>query len=456
MNNFLFDYLPYYNKFRTPSMILVVPQLTFCLLASMALQEMLYSTLPKEALRKKWRQAALAVAGLGLILTAVYFTGDFKGPADKERKEMLTNAFTQLIGQQAGNQLNPNTLSSTIFDGLQEDRRSLYGQDLFRFWIYILLGGGLLYLAYSNRKWNTGVTIGFSILILIDLMNVDLRYLSSKNYVPAEDRMATYDPSPADLAIKKDTGYYRVFDQSSGDPFNDSRGAYFHNLVNGYHPAKLSLYQDLIENQISKNNMTVLNMLNTRYVIAKDPQNGQPAVYNNPDALGPCWLVKNIQYVNNADEEMSSLTNIRPLDTVYIDKREKSKIAFAPEYDSLAVIRFIENRNDLIRYESNAAKNQFAVLSEIYYPYGWKAFIDGKETSIARVDYCFRGIAIPAGKHNIELRFEPESIKKGNLLSKTTGILSWLLILGGLAIEYRRSDRETAVAVTSPKGKKQA
>ncbi|MFM7839752.1 MAG: hypothetical protein ACKO6K_09305, partial [Chitinophagaceae bacterium] len=364
VNYFLFDHLPFYNKFRAPAMSLIIPQFTFCTLAAIGLQQILYSNIPVKELFHKLKPAVYTTGALALLLTAFYFTSDFSGPTDQERKNIMTNAFTQILGQQVQGSNTAATISSDIFSGLKEDRKSLFGKDLLRFWIFLILGIGLLYLAIQSKIKALYAGILATLLVFIDLINVDLRYLDQKNYIAEEEFLAPLEATAADLEIKKDTGYYRVFDQSSGDPFNDSRGAYHHNLINGYHPAKLGLYQDLIEYQISKNNITVLNMLNTKYVIGKDPQTQQPVVYPNPEALGPCWLVKNIRYVKTPDEEMAALNNIKPLDTVYIRETEKTKIKELPQTDSLASLQFQYNKNDSIRYLSNSTAPQFAVFSE--------------------------------------------------------------------------------------------
>jgi hypothetical protein len=183
--------------------------------------------------------------------------------------------------------------------------------------------------------------------------------------------------------------------------------------------------------------MQVFNMLNTKYFIGLNPQNGQPMAQVNPDALGPVWFVKHIRYVNNADEEMKALDNFSPKDTAIMDKREQTKLTVQPAFDSTATIRLVENRNDYIKYESKSGSNQFAVFSEVYYPNGWKAFIDQKEVPIARVNYVLRGLSIPAGNHVIEFTFEPAAYKTGDMISLVIGILSILLVAFGLWREYR-------------------
>jgi uncharacterized membrane protein YfhO len=188
--------------------------------------------------------------------------------------------------------------------------------------------------------------------------------------------------------------------------------------------------------------MAVFSMLNAKYFIMPSPNDQQPMAVPNPNNLGPCWLVKNIRYVANADEEMKALDSIKPLDTAYVDLREKSKILEAPHWNDSAKITFVENKNDYIKYTTQATGNQFAVLSEIYYPYGWKATIDGESTPIVRVNYAFRGISIPAGNHTLELKFEPETKAKGDTISLIISIISWILLLGSLFLIWRQSTKK--------------
>ncbi len=444
LNNFLFDHLPFYNKFRAPTMSLVIPQLTFALLASMALDKILFGGLDAATLLKKLKPAAITTAALAVLLIGIYFTSDFKSPDHKERKDMMANTIAQMTGGQQA-KVDPATFSTAVFNSLTEDRKDLYGSDLLRTLFFLLIGSGLIYFAIRKKVSATVAALACSAILLIDLIPVDLRYLNSKNYIAEDELMASLEPTQADLQIKQDTGYYRVFDQTSGDPYSDSRGAYHHNLINGYHPAKLALYQDLIENQIGKGNMQVLNMLNTKYVIVSNPNTRQPMPLPNPDALGAAWFVKNIAWVKNPNEEMKALDSIKPLDTVYIEESEKAKVTGTIGIDSAASIRLISNRNDIIEYESNASADQFAVFSEIYYPLGWSATIDGKTVPIVKVNYALRGLSVPAGKHRIEFKFESKAKETGDSISLIVGILSWLLLLGGLFWEFKNYRKQQAI-----------
>jgi hypothetical protein len=178
-------------------------------------------------------------------------------------------------------------------------------------------------------------------------------------------------------------------------------------------------------------------MLNTKYIIVNDPSKNQPVVQVNPDALGPAWFVANVRFVNNATEEMRALDHMDPKDSAVVEKKEQAKLSLPIERDSSATIKLVENRNDLIIYTSESRTNQLGVFSEVYYPNGWLAFIDGKESPIIKVDYLLRGLAIPAGKHKIEFRFEPASYKIGNAITLAVGIVSILILLYGAFVLWK-------------------
>jgi len=254
----------------------------------------------------------------------------------------------------------------------------------------------------------------------------------------------------ADRQIKKDTGYYRVLN-ASPNRFSEALTSYYHNSLGGYHAAKLRLYQDLIENQLGKSplNPNVLNMLNTKYVIQTDPQSGQKAAQLNPGALGPVWLVKSIRYVPGPKEEMAALDSFNPADTAVVQDTYKSLIPFTPQWDSTAKISLIRNDNDFITYRFASGSNQFAVFSEIYYDAGWKAFIDGKETPIIKVDYVLRGMAVPSGNHTIEFKFEPQGYITGKKITTVASILLLHIMILGIFMEWRKNRKVTTKATAN-------
>lgn len=335
-----------------------------------------------------------------------------------------------------------NTMAGNFTKALIEDRKGLFGSDLLRLIIFFALGGGIIWLG-SKKKMTPLLAISLLTLIsFIDLITVSSRYLNKSKYATPEDYLSGFTPTAADNQIKMDTSYFRVFDEAGGDPFQDSRTSYFHNSIGGYSPAKLGLYNDLIEHQLGKGNMEVFNMLNTKYFITTGQKN-QPVAQLNPSANGPVWFVKAIKYVNNADAEMMALDSLHSRDTAVIDKREQSKVTVAPQYDSSAAIRLIKNLNDHITYQSNASTSQFAVFSEIYYPNGWKAYIDDKETPIVKVDYALRGLNIPAGDHTIKFVFAPASYNLGNTLNLIAGIISIIALIICAFLLFRQAKKTT-------------
>jgi len=454
-NYFLFDYLPLYNKFRAPSMALVIPQLGIPLLGTLGLNAILHDSENAGLFQKRLRQALITTAAVVAVLAVLYFTLDYRSENDAMLRDNLSNNMLSQMSQ--GKAPTPEAQATamdfgrSVTNALQDDRKSLYGSDLFRSLLFIVLTAGLFW-AYAKKKVTGQVlSIALVFLGLVDLLQVDTRYLSSRNYVESEDFQTRFAPTTADLQIKRDTGYYRVFDATEpGGSFestiSSARTSYYHNNVGGYHPAKLGLYQDLIQNQLVKGNMQVYNMLNTRYFIVKNPQSNVPAVQQNPEALGPVWFVRSIRTVNDANEEMKALDQFTPADTAILEKTESAKIPFQPAYDSTASIKLTSNLNDIMTYASEAQANQFAVFSEIYYPRGWKAFIDGKETPIVKVNYLLRGLAVPAGKHSIEFRFEPQSYLTGKKISVITGIISFLLLFAGIFLLWKRSNGNPKVA----------
>ena len=242
---------------------------------------------------------------------------------------------------------------------------------------------------------------------------------------------AAFNLTPLDIALKKDTSTYRVLDIRGGiqNAFNGGALiAYHHKTVGGYNPAKLSIYQDLIENQWYKfpNCMPTINMLNTKYVISGNPATD---TIPNREALGNAWFVKGVQYQKDAASVMKALDTFNPKDTAIVEEKDKIADLSNLEVDTAASIQLVKNNNDDILYTANTSKKQLAVFSEIYYNLGWKAYIDNKETPIVKVNYVLRGLVVPAGKHEIKFEFRPSSIDISKKASGIASILLWGLII---------------------------
>lgn len=448
LNYFLFDYLPLYNKFRAPSVSLVIPQFLMPLLAALAIDKLLNAQASREELFKKFKHSLYVTGGVIALVGLFYFSADFQGKNDPRIRDSFTQNYLYQMAQ--GRQPTPEmqqqaaAFGQSLTKSLQEDRKSLFMKDFGRSLIFIVLAAALVGLYIRNKVKPLVLMLGLLALSSIDLLAYDRRYLNNDNFVEKEDFESVFVPTAADQQILADPNKpFRVFDQTDEEngPFNSSRASYFHNSVGGYHPAKLGLYNDLIEYHLSNMSMNVFNMLNTKYFMMnqRDANGGrQPMVQVNPGAFGPAWLVKNIHYVKTADEEIRLLDSIGLRDTVVIQEAYKGSVPFEPQADSAATIQVTEYLNDKITYKVSAKANQFAVFSEIYYPRGWNVFLDGKPSNYVKVNYALRGMAVPAGEHTIEFRFEPKSYEQGNMLMLIATILTFGLLIAAIAMEVRR------------------
>jgi hypothetical protein len=441
VNYFLFDHMPFYKKFRAPSMALVIPQLSVALLGVIFLNEFVLKT-EKEKLWQLFKKCLYVTGATVAVLGLFYFFSDFTNEATGELRKNINEAL----------QGKGTDFTRSYFTALKSDRQAFYLSDMWRSLAFILVLTATLFL-YAKNKIKPAVVYGLLILFcIIDLFGVSKRYLKEENFVDAAELEYNYSDTRADIQLKADTGYYRIINLAFpngngygvdvGNSFNDALSSYKHNTIGGYSPGKLGLYQDLIERQIYKNiqawganpgvkdSFPVLNMLNMKYVIVPDQQDPkQTSAIQNPFAMGNCWLVKEVRFVKNADEEMNVLNAFDPAAVAFVDERFKATVPFSPVYDSSAFIKLTENKNDEIKYEFNASTNQFAVFSEIYYPHGWEAYIDGKKTPYCKANYVLRGLSIPAGKHTITFIFNPVSVSTGEQVARYANIISVLIVL---------------------------
>jgi uncharacterized SAM-binding protein YcdF (DUF218 family) len=434
LNAFLYEHLPLYNKFRAPSMILVIPQLLLPALAVLCVDKIV-STEDKALLQKQLMKGLIATGAVFVLLFLFYFSFDFLSAGDQ-------NVLKQV------RQMNQPQLTDYVqsfFNGLKEDRKSLMMGDIFRSLGFIAIAVALVFLAIKKTIQPWILIAGLALFSFVDLAMVNKTYLNSENYKEKDEDEAQFNKTAKDDLILADKSDYRVFNMG-GASFSENFTSYLYKSVGGYHPAKLRIYQDLIERQLSKQqpNMAVFNMLNTKYFIQKDRNGATQQVQLNDGALGSCWLVKNIVFVKNADAEMAALDNFNPKDTAFVQDTFKAAVPFLPEYDSTASIKLIKNDNDIVTYEFSAAKNQFAVFSEIFYKAGWKAYANGKVLPIAKTNYVLRGVALAPGKYTIEFKFEPEAYLAGKKYGGITSILLALSLLSLLYLVYSRYKKNNA------------
>jgi len=427
-NTFLFENLPMYNKFRAPSMAQVIPQFTIALVAVLTLQQLLFAEKSKETLKIDFKKILYTVGGLFALLGILYVMLDYTSPLDGQ--------IFGSISQQA----KSDEIGRAVITGLKADRQGMFGGQLLRSVVFAVLLLGTLYLYLKNYIKPLIATVALITISTLELTMVSKEYLNDESYVSPDDYTSTnFAASTIDQQILKDKDpNFRVFNMAA-DTYNESRTSYYHKSVGGYHPAKLRIYQDVIEKYLSgRPNPGVLNMLNTKYIVVQDQQSGQPGIIPNQDAFGPCWLVKNVQVVKDRVAAIKALENTNLKDTAIVDAAF-SKNVVQPQWDSASSIKMTKYDNDAIEYEANCNGPQFAVFSEVYYPEGWNAYLDGKKVDYCNVNYILRGLSIPAGKHAVKFVFEPPSVKKGTSMMFMASIVIALVFIGGLFMHFRKN-----------------
>lgn len=440
LTDLMFYYFPLYNKFRTVEMALVIASVTVPILALLGLRE-LYEN--PELVRydiKKFFIALCLTAGLALLF-AMTPTWLYSFETQDEVAQ-----FAQLKSQSA--------LYAQLEQGIIDARIELARNDALRSAVLILLASSALWF-YSVRKINANIAMGtIAILVIIDLWSVDKRYLGQDDFVPKSSNSAEFKMSTADAEILKDTEPHRVMALYK-NPFNEVNTSYFHQSVGGYHGAKLRRYQDVIDRYLSNewqllvgalrkqdvesidkllSDATALNILNTKYLIYNP--DAQPLY--NPYALGAAWFVDDVKIVDTPDDAIKQL-GINDLSHIAII--ENADATSNP--DSLSSIERTLYQPDRLQYTSLSTVDRVAVFSEIFYPAGWHAFIDGEETEILRADYILRALQIPSGRHEIEFRFEPKSYAVGKMISTIGSNIVLLVIIAAIVIEIRKKRKTT-------------
>lgn len=428
VNRLFLDYLPMYNKFRAPSMIIVVPTLLLGMMAVLALEKVLSASTSTKTLLQPYKKALIITGGLFVVLLLLYISFDYQTEMDKEMLKQVSSMDDQI-----------KTPIKEFFSGLVDDRKSLFFSDLLRSFFFIALAAGAIWLYLKNKLKPTIVIAVIGIFSFIDVMAIDLKYMNADDFVTKEDYDNAFIPTAADNQILQDKSFYRVLDLSQGGigaAFNSGgHTAYFHKSIGGYHPAKLSIYQDLIDSQLYKfpNCLPVINMLNTKYIISQQGQAQQ-----NPMAAGNAWFVKTVQFEPDSKAVMKALDNFNPLETALAEDITKDILKNPGSFDSTATIQMISNHNDTVTYKTKSSSEQLAVFSEVYYDKGWNVYIDGKKSPYAKVNYVLRGMMVPAGEHTIEYRFEPESHALGWTITSVTSFIMLSMLLVAIFIEIRK------------------
>lgn len=437
LTNFFFDYFPMYNKFRAVSSILIVAEITMPLLGFLAVKAIMDKEVDKKKVTTSIYISAGITAGICLILAlfgkAMF---NFSSPNDEQ-------VFSQL----------PEWLSA----GILADRAAMLQGDAFRSFIFIVLGAGLLWL-FANEKLKSGWFISiFALLILCDMWPIDRRFFNDDNFVSKKQDESYFQKMPYEeelLAKEKDPNY-RVWNLAS-NTFNESRTSYYFKSIGGYHAAKLRRYQDLIDQHIAKTQPqflqridttggtaqmtyfavtdstrhTVVDMLNTKYLFVP-LKDGGVQVLQNANAMGNAWFVDSLLVVNTPNEECGALATINLENTAVTDAKFADFTKnFVSHHDSTATVKLTDYAPNRVEYDCSAADAGTIVFSEIYYPYGWKAFIDDKPVEHFRANYALRALNVPAGKHHIRFIFDPDSVRNGAKVNIACYIIMYLTIFG--------------------------
>jgi hypothetical protein len=438
-SDFFIDYIPGYNKFRTVSMTLVIAAFAMPLLGIVGLNQFFNGKHKKETFLYAIKWSVIITGGLALIF--VLFPGlffNFSAPLDDD---LLQSGWPQ-----------------ELIQALRTDRQQLLKTDAFRSLVFVILTAGSL-LAYQYKKLSVKVLYFIlAVLILLDLWTIDKRYLNNDHFSRKQKAEIPYIATKADNEILEDPDQdYRVLDLTIST-FNSARTSYFHKSIGGYHGAKMRRYQELVSFymtfEISRiinalqgekpgsdinttmENMSVLNMLNCKYIIF----NSNSSPLKNQYALGTCWFVDKYRIVEDANAEISAIGNFNPAQEAVIDNRFEDQIHdITIHSDSTAKIHLLEYQPNKLIYESESTYDQMAVFSEIYYPKGWKVTIDGEPADHFRVNYVLRGMIIPSGQHKIAFEFEPDSYYLGKRIAFISTVI--LFILAGLfaTLNFRHS-----------------
>jgi hypothetical protein len=459
LSNWFIDYFPGYNKFRAVNSILVIPQFTLPLMAALMLNRWIsepewfskpYSShikLPK-ALSNGMLTLTL-MSCVALLLTLFYLSPNLAQDFVREQE-------VNMVETQAGSQ------SAQILDVVSDARKAIFISDVLRSLIWLLLGILALWLFIKEKI--KAEMLGYFMLIftLLDTAGVSQRYLNHSAFRKKVPYEAYFSPSKADSYILNDREIGSRVLNLSVSTFNDASTSFFHHSIGGYHGAKMKRYQEFIENRLQKDiaelitafnsrggndeifktlaRLDGLNMMNTRYLILSPDYEPFP----NPMAYGAAWFADEVVEVANADEEITALStryNLRK--TAIVDKKFAEELKqFSPGEDKQSAVQVTHITPARIGYTIQRSKPGLMVMSEIYYPAGWKAFIDGEPAEHFRANYILRAMIVPEGLHQIEFVFDPESVKKGKSISLFAGLLS-LIILGAGAFWLIKKNRLT-------------
>ena len=443
--NFFLDYIPMYAKFRTVASILVIAEFTIPLLAALTLKKIVDEP---DVLSKQMKFAYISLALTAGVAALIALFPDMMGPFVSEQERQMIGSIQGMDGSTA----------RTILANISDMRAAMVSSDAWRSVIIILIGFALLF-AYKLKKLRADYMIAaLLVLCLVDMWQVDKRYLNDEMFVPKSERDMPQQPTATDIEINKDKSLdYRVLNFAS-NTFNENETSYFHKSIGGYHPAKLRRYQEMIDAYIAPEmqkamqtiaakggNMQqvdgvklfpVLNMLNTKYFILP-LQGGATAPLQNPYAQGNGWFVNKLTYVNDANAEYAEVGKIDVRHEAVADKQFEAVLGQAKANDSTATVKLDKYEPNNLQYTVNSKNGGVVVFSEIYYP-GWKATVDGQSVELGRVNYILRAVNVKPGKHIVVLDFHPTSISTTETIAYISIVILLLAIAGAGYMEWKK------------------
>ncbi|AWX45960.1 hypothetical protein HME9304_02992 [Flagellimonas maritima] len=420
LTNFMIDYFPLYNKFRAVSSIQVVLELCFPILAILGIRELFKSKVDTTKKLTALKFSFFITLGLGILIFLLKGFFDFEGLRDETYRGYFGDELMTMI---------------------HRDREAVYISDTIRSLLFVILTAMALWFLIKEKIGKNLVVLVLGALILFDLIGVNLRYVNEGDFVRQRNVNTPFQTSQLDQMIQQDNTTFRVFDPQEG--LNGARTSYFHKSIGGYHAAKPRQLQNLFEYHLYQNNIEVLNMLNVKYIIQQDEEgNSFPAV--NDNANGNAWFVERLIPVKSANEEIQKLEGFdSKLQAVVNTNSYPTLTKLRYDIDSLATIDLVDHRPNYIKYKTDNANDGFAVFSEMHYPNGWKAYIDGDLKEHYKVNYALRGLKVPAGKHEIEFKFTPKVVETGSKISLASCILLGLIIVGGIGFSFRSKKAKT-------------
>lgn len=412
LTEFFYNWFPMYGKFRSVSSILIVAEIIMPLLGFMAIRQIMDGQTDRKELNRSIYIAAGITGGICLIFAL--FGGSL---------------FSFVSSNDASLQ---NQLPDWAYQAIVAERASILRSDSFRSLLFILLAAGTVWLFANEKLKKAWMIAALGIIVVVDMWPVDKRFFNDRNFVSHKQYQSEYAMQPYEKAILADTdAHFRVLNLTS-NTFNDSRTSYYLKSIGGYSAVKLRRYQDIIDVYLSKVNIDIVSMLNGKYIITSG-EDGRATPMRNTGALGNAWYVNSVFNAQSPTEECSAIGSVDLAQTIVVGDDFKQYVSdFKPAAEG-STIQLTSYAPDALTYKSQSSADGTVVFSEIFYPYGWKAYIDGKPTEIFRANYLLRAMNIPAGQHDIRMEFRPDSVRKGDFIATICIVMMYAIVVGLIA-----------------------